>query len=198
MASLAVFGRKVRIVCNHFYLEISKAFPFWSSPSLQLRLVSSLVSLLYLLLFISYFAFQSASPLAPSSSSSSYLELGASSAAISRASAGRPTSQMRGCWLFKSSPDIPISHTSCSNAVSTFWCCPRPALLKKVVLLWSRKVPKILVKKITKISQLWIRVWHLVSRLLGIETFLNFLRVSVSVSKILVSKKSLGIGLENI
>ena len=43
-----------------------------------------------------------------------------------------------------------------------------------------------------------IRVWHLVSRLLGIETFLNFLRVSVSVSKILVSKKSLGIGLENI
>ena len=42
------------------------------------------------------------------------------------------------------------------------------------------------------------RVWHLVSRLLGIETFLNFLRVSVSVSKILVSKKSLGIGLENI
>ena len=43
-----------------------------------------------------------------------------------------------------------------------------------------------------------IRVWHLVSRLLGIETFLNFLRVSGSVSKILVSKKSLGIGLENI
>ena len=40
-------------------------------------------------------------------------------------------------------------------------------------------------------------MWHLVSRLLGIETFLNFLRVSVSVSKILVSKKSLGIGLEN-
>ena len=33
------------------------------------------------------------------------------------------------------------------------------------------------------------RVWHLVSRLLGIETFLNFLRVSVSVAKILVSKK---------
>ena len=31
-----------------------------------------------------------------------------------------------------------------------------------------------------------------------LETFLNFLRVSVSVSKILVSKKSLGIGLENI
>ena len=43
-----------------------------------------------------------------------------------------------------------------------------------------------------------IRVWHLVSGLLGIETFLNFLRVSVSVSKFLVSKKSLGIGLENI
>ena len=42
------------------------------------------------------------------------------------------------------------------------------------------------------------RVWHLVSRLLGMETFLNFLRVSVSVSKIWVSKKSLGIGLENI
>ena len=55
------------------------------------------------------------------------------------------------------------------------------------------------------------RVWHLVSRLLGIETFLNFLRVSVLVSKILVSKKSryqfwkklvskksLGIGLKNI
>ena len=55
------------------------------------------------------------------------------------------------------------------------------------------------------------RVWHLVSRLLGIETFLNFLRVSVSVSKIWVSKKvsvsglkifglkkSLGIGLKNI
>ena len=35
-------------------------------------------------------------------------------------------------------------------------------------------------------------------RLLGIETFLNFLRVSVSVSKILVSKKSLGIGLDEI
>ena len=151
MASLAVFGRKVRIVCNHFFLEISIAFPFWSSPSLQLRLVSSLVSLLYLLLFISYFAFQSASPLAPSSSSSFYLELGASSAAISRASAGRPTSQMRGCWLFKSSPDIPISHTSCSNAVSTCWCCPRPALLlKKVVQLWSKKVPKIRVKKENK------------------------------------------------
>ena len=31
-----------------------------------------------------------------------------------------------------------------------------------------------------------------------LETFLNFLRVSVSVSKILVSKKSLGIGLKNI
>ena len=45
---------------------------------------------------------------------------------------------------------------------------------------------------------LWGRVWHLVSRLLGIETCLNFLRVSVLVSKILVSKKSLGIGLENI
>ena len=43
-----------------------------------------------------------------------------------------------------------------------------------------------------------IRVRHIVSRLLGIETFLNFLRVSVSVSKILVSKKSLSIGLENI
>ena len=86
-------------------------------------------------------------PSAPSSSSSFYLELGAS-AAISRASAGRPTSQMRGCWLFKSSPDIPTSHTSCSNAVSTFWCCPRPALLlKKVVLLWSKKAPKIGVKK---------------------------------------------------
>ena len=48
------------------------------------------------------------------------------------------------------------------------------------------------------LGQGWSRVWHLVSRLLGIETFLNFLRVSVSVSKILVSKKSLGIGLENI
>ena len=58
-------------------------------------------------------------PSAPSSSSSFYLELGAS-AAISRASAGRPTSQMRGCWLFKSSPDIPISHTYYSNPVSTF------------------------------------------------------------------------------
>ena len=64
-ASLAVFGRKVRIVCNHFFLEISIAFPFWSSPSLQLRLVSSLVSLLYLLLFISCFALQSASPPLP-------------------------------------------------------------------------------------------------------------------------------------
>ena len=42
------------------------------------------------------------------------------------------------------------------------------------------------------------RVWHLVSRLLGIETFLNFLRVSVSVSKIFSQKKSLGIGLKNI
>ena len=31
-----------------------------------------------------------------------------------------------------------------------------------------------------------------------LETFLNFLRVSVSVSKILVSKKSLGIGLDEI
>ena len=42
------------------------------------------------------------------------------------------------------------------------------------------------------------RVWHLVSRLLAMETFLNFLRVLFSVSKILVSKKSLSIGLENI
>ena len=51
---------------------------------------------------------------------------------------------------------------------------------------------------LTNLTPLGYRVWHLVSRLLGIETFLNFLRVSVSVSKILVSKKSLGIGLENI
>ena len=40
--------------------------------------------------------------------------------------------------------------------------------------------------------RLLCRVWHLVSRLLGIETFLNFLRVSVS-----VSKKSLSISLKN-
>ena len=208
-----MFGRKVRIVCNHFFLEISIAFPFWSSPSLQLRLVSSLVSLLYLLLFISYFAFQSASPLAPSSSSSSYLELGASSAAISRASAGRPTSQMRGCWLFKSSPDIPISHTSCSNAVSTFWCCPRPALLlKKVVLLWSRKVPKILVKKnnenkstlnqsVTSCLETsryrdFSQFFESIS--LSLENFGLKKKVSVSVSKIFSLKKSLGIGLKNI
>ena len=35
--------------------------------------------------------------------------------------------------------------------------------------------------------RVWL--WHLVSRLLGIETFLIFLRVSLSVSKNLVSKK---------
>ena len=39
------------------------------------------------------------------------------------------------------------------------------------------------------------KVWYHVSRLFGIETFLNFLRVSVSTN--LVSKKSLSIGLEN-
>ena len=65
MASLAVFGRKVRIVCNHIHLKISTAFPFRSPPSLELQLVSSLVSLLYLLLFISCFALQSASPRPP-------------------------------------------------------------------------------------------------------------------------------------
>ena len=56
-----------------------------------------------------------------------------------------------------------------------------------------------------------IRVWHLVSKLLGIETFLNFWeyrsrsqkfwsrkKVSVLVSKILSLEKSLSIGLENI
>ena len=121
MAPLAVFGRKVRIVCNHIHLKISTAFPFRSPPSLELQLVSSLVSLLYLLLFISCFALQSASPSAPSSSS--YLELGASSAAISRASAGRPTSQMRGCWVFKSSTDTFISLfliLLVLNLVSTF------------------------------------------------------------------------------
>ena len=65
IASLAVFGRKVRILCNHIHLKISTAFPFWSSPSLELRPVSSLVSLLYLLLFISCFALQFASPRLP-------------------------------------------------------------------------------------------------------------------------------------
>ena len=54
------------------------------------------------------------------------------------------------------------------------------------------------VTSLVTIMMIESRVWHLVSRLLGIETFLNFSRVSVSVSKILVSKKSLGIGLENI
>ena len=40
------------------------------------------------------------------------------------------------------------------------------------------------------------RVCHLVSRLLGIETFPFILRVSVSVSKILASKESLSLGLK--
>ena len=40
------------------------------------------------------------------------------------------------------------------------------------------------------------RVCHLVSRLLGIETFPFILRVSVSVSKILASKESFSLGLK--
>ena len=62
----------------------------------------------------------------------------------------------------------------------------------------SRFIRVQLGKRFKKENKTNNRVWHLVSILLGIETFLNFLRVSVSVSKILVSKKSLGIGLENI
>ena len=49
----------------------------------------------------------------------------------------------------------------------------------------------------TSLCLLLSRVWHLVSRLLGIDTFLNFLWVLVSVLKIFGLKKSLGIGLEN-
>ena len=39
------------------------------------------------------------------------------------------------------------------------------------------------------LHDVWSRVWHLVSRLLGIETFLILLRVSVSVSKVWSQKK---------
>ena len=80
------------------------------------------------------------------------------------------------------------------------WGGDEQALLKEeLVSVWaSGELSKIAVKRRRRTTLVDSRVWHLVSRLLGIETFLNFLRVSVSVSKILVSKKSLGIGLDEI
>ena len=50
----------------------------------------------------------------------------------------------------------------------------------------------------SSLSQLESEIDISVSKLLGVETFANFLRVLVSVSENLVSEKSLGFGFEKI
>ena len=117
-----IFSRVLNGQFNNLSLMGSNSSVQRSTP--QGRYPVKLLSCFVVLSFVVYLIlpFNLPPPSAPSSSSF-YWELGASSAAISRASAGRPTSQMRGCWVFKSSTDTFISLfliLLVLNLVSTF------------------------------------------------------------------------------